>query len=123
MNVERSRSMDLTIEVPHEAKVENTGTASDLCDLQPYKCLMCNQKFSKEKYLEVHVFMTHENNDNKLSFCDNNLETNKSTHAVEKPFHCSHCDFQCSKSSNLKQHEKTHTSEKHSVAPNAATNA
>ena len=91
-NVVRNRSMDLTKEVLHEAKVENTGTATDLCDLQPYKCLMCNQKFSKEKYLKAHVFMTHEKNDTKLSSGDNNLETNKSTHDVTKPFSCSHCD-------------------------------
>ena len=111
-NVVRNRSMDLTKEVLHEAKVENTGTATDLCDLQPYKCLMCNQKFSKEKYLEAHVFMTHEKNDTKLSSGDNNLETNKSTHDVTKPFSCSHCDFKCSLSSNLKQHQMIHTGEK-----------
>ena len=87
MNVERSRSMDLTIEVPHEAKVENTGTASDLCDLQPYKCLMCNQKFSKEKYLEAHIFMIHQNKNAELSsFNKNDLETIESTEASEKVY-------------------------------------
>ena len=34
-NVERNRSMDLTKQVLHEAMVENTGIANDLCDLQP----------------------------------------------------------------------------------------
>ena len=110
-NVERSRSMELTKEEPNEAKVENTGKASDTCDL-PHKCLICNQKFSKENYLEAHVFMTHENNDTKLSSCDNNLETNESAHAVEKTFSCFQCNYKCQISRDLKRHKRIHTGEK-----------
>ena len=61
-NDERNKSIDLSEEVPYEAMVKPSGLTSDLYELQPYKCLTCNQKFSKEKYLEAHVFMTHENN-------------------------------------------------------------
>ena len=111
-NVERNKSMDLTKGVLHEAMVENTGIASDICDLQPYKCLLCNQKFSKEKYLEAHVFMTHENNDTKLSAFAHNLEINKSAHALQKPLSCSQCDYKCSTSGDLKRHEKNHTGDK-----------
>ena len=104
-------SLELTKEVPNEAKVENTGKASDTCDL-PHKCLICNQKFSKENYLEAHVFMTHENNDTKLSSCDNNLETNESAHAVEKTFSCFQFNYKCQISRDLKRHERIHTGEK-----------
>ena len=74
-NFERNRSMGFTKNVLHKAKVETAGMASDLNDLQPYNCWTCNQKFFNEKALEAHVFMTHENNDTKLSSFANNLET------------------------------------------------
>ena len=103
---------------------EKIGFIPDLPSDLPFGCLLCDQKFSKEKYLEAHHHVKHQLNNKidpeefRCSHCDykctdpNALEQHKRTHADDKPFCCSHCEYKCSTSGNLKRHERIHTGNK-----------
>ena len=105
-----------------------------------YSCSLCDQKFSKQKFLEAHSFLRHsgqscdaglvESKDLKqqeriqnsipfsCSFCEkkfsksSNLKRHERLHTSDKPFSCSQCDFKCTQSGNLKIHERIHTGDK-----------
>ena len=71
----------------NEKEAESEGNESYNSVEKVYFCTMCDEKFSKEKYLEAHVYMRH---------------------VVDKIFTCPYCDRTFDDKGNLKLHEKTH---------------
>ena len=71
----------------NEKEAESEGNESYNSVEKVYFCTMCDEKFSKEKYLEAHVYMRH---------------------VVDKIFNCPYCDRTFDDKGNLKLHEKTH---------------
>ena len=76
-------------------------------------CTLCEQKFLNERYLTAHVLMRHEkwnlehkgHNSSALKRCGQ-------YQLPRVPFSCSHCDYICAQSTNLKKHERIHNGEK-----------
>ena len=86
-----------------EEHVENKGSAEEnITDPQndrdelPFSCNLCQQRFSKERYLAAHAYMKHE---------DTDLEN-------EVPFNCSKCDKKFTIRDELNIHEMTHSENK-----------
>ena len=82
---------------------------------KPFACQICDRKFAEKRNLFRHQATHSEIRSFKCSICPEGrffkTKPGLRNHMVfhyEPTFSCSHCDYKCHSSSNLKRHEKTH---------------
>ena len=103
----------------NEKEAESEGNESYNSVEKVYFCTMCDEKFSKEKYLEAHVYIRHVvDKIFTCPYCDRifddkgNLKLHEKTHKDIRAFSCSAFNKQFKSKIYLKSHEKLHNGEK-----------